>query len=182
MIESSPVLSLTKVKRQKEVKWRDQILRTSNRVGVWDPGKSLQWPIKTWVMVFPFNWPGVLQAMGSHRDGHDWATELKWTELNTPRLLKWLQVGHNNGSPLSLQGNRGGPREARTLSQSLLAIRCLISLPQDSVQIIPCSEHDDVRRSWKHCHMEWLSNIWVLFYHFPDSSLAIRVFSDILMC
>ena len=82
MIESSPVLSLTKVKRQKEVKWRDQILRTSNRVGVWDPGKSLQWPIKTWVMVFPFNWPGVLQATGSHRDGHDWATELKWTELN----------------------------------------------------------------------------------------------------
>ena len=78
--------------------------------------------------------------------------------FNTPRLLKWFQVGHNNGSPLSLQGNRVGPRESRTLGQSLLAISCLISLPQDSVQIIPCSEHHDVRRSWKHCRVEWLSN------------------------
>ena len=28
--------------------------------------------------------PGVLQSMGSHRVGHDWATELNWTEL------KWI--------------------------------------------------------------------------------------------
>ena len=26
--------------------------------------------------------PGVLQSMGSQRTGHDWVTELKWTELN----------------------------------------------------------------------------------------------------
>ena len=26
-------------------------------------------------------WPGVLQFMGSQRVGHDWATELNWTEL-----------------------------------------------------------------------------------------------------
>ena len=26
--------------------------------------------------------PGVLQSMGSQRVGHDWATELNWTELN----------------------------------------------------------------------------------------------------
>ena len=29
--------------------------------------------------------PGVLQFMGSQRVGHDWATELNWTE----RLLEW---------------------------------------------------------------------------------------------
>ena len=43
-----------------------------------------QW---TWVWVNSRSWwwtgrPGVLQFMGSHRVGHDWATELNWTELN----------------------------------------------------------------------------------------------------
>ena len=37
--------------------------------------------------VNPLSWwwtgrPGVLQFMGSQRVGHNWATELKWTELN----------------------------------------------------------------------------------------------------
>ena len=40
-----------------------------------------QW---TWVWVSSGSWwwtgrPGVLQAMGSQRVGHDWATELNWT-------------------------------------------------------------------------------------------------------
>ena len=39
----------------------------------------------TWVWVNSRSWwwtgrPGVLQFMGSQRVGHDWATELKWTE------------------------------------------------------------------------------------------------------
>ena len=43
-----------------------------------------QW---TWVWVNSRSWwwtgrPGVLQSMGSQRVGHDWATELNWTELN----------------------------------------------------------------------------------------------------
>ena len=41
-----------------------------------------QW---TWVWVSSGNWwwtgkPGVLQSMGSQRVGHNWATELNWTE------------------------------------------------------------------------------------------------------
>ena len=41
-----------------------------------------QW---TWVWVDSGSWwwtgrPGVLQSMGWHRVGHDWATELNWTE------------------------------------------------------------------------------------------------------
>ena len=41
----------------------------------------------TWVWVNSGRWwwtrrPGVLQSMGSQRVGHDWATELNWTELN----------------------------------------------------------------------------------------------------
>ena len=40
----------------------------------------------TWVWVNSGSWwwtgrPGVLQSMGSQRVGHDWATELNWTEL-----------------------------------------------------------------------------------------------------
>ena len=40
----------------------------------------------TWVWVNSGSWwwterPGMLQFMGSQRVGHDWATELNWTEL-----------------------------------------------------------------------------------------------------
>ena len=46
----------------------------------------------TWVWVNSGSWwwterPGVLRFMGSQRVGHDWATELNWTELMTPKLL-----------------------------------------------------------------------------------------------
>ena len=37
--------------------------------------------------------PGMLQFMGSQRVGHDWATELNWTELNYFTLLIWLCHG-----------------------------------------------------------------------------------------
>ena len=32
---------------------------------------------------------GVLQSLGSQRVGHDWATELNWTELNLGKSLIW---------------------------------------------------------------------------------------------
>ena len=43
----------------------------------------------TWVWVDSGGWwwtgrPGVLQSPGSQRVGHDWATELNWTELRLP--------------------------------------------------------------------------------------------------
>ena len=48
----------------------------------------------TWVWVNSRSWPwtgrpGVLQFMGSQRVGHDWVTELNWTELN---LIIWTQA------------------------------------------------------------------------------------------
>ena len=41
----------------------------------------------TWVWASSRNWwwtgkPGMLQSMGSQRVGHDWATELNWTDVN----------------------------------------------------------------------------------------------------
>ena len=43
----------------------------------------------TWAWVISVSWwwtgkSGMLQSMGSQRVGHDWATELTWTELNAP--------------------------------------------------------------------------------------------------
>ena len=46
---------------------------------------SLTWWMWVWVNSRSWWWtgrPGVLQFMGSQRVGHDWATELNWTELN----------------------------------------------------------------------------------------------------
>ena len=46
-----------------------------------------QW---TWVWVNSGSWwwtgrPGVLPSMGSQRVGHDWATELNWTEMSSTK-------------------------------------------------------------------------------------------------
>ena len=51
-----------------------------------------QW---TWVWVNSGSWwwigrPGVLWSMGSQRVGHNWVTELNWTELNTVLVFFFL--------------------------------------------------------------------------------------------
>ena len=53
--------------------------------GGWD-GWMASPTLWTWVWVNSRSWwwtgrPGVLQSMGSQRVGHDWATELNWTDL-----------------------------------------------------------------------------------------------------
>ena len=59
------------------------------------------WPLPTrwtWVWVNSGSWwwtgrPGVLQFMGSQKVGHDWATELNWTELKhcfPHKANRWL--------------------------------------------------------------------------------------------
>ena len=62
----------------------------------WDSWMALptQW---TWVWVNSRSWwwtrrPGVLLSMGSQRVGHDWVTELNWTDLYKD-LMEFLQVG-----------------------------------------------------------------------------------------
>ena len=59
---------------------------------------SLTW--WTWVWVNSGSWwwtgrPGVLRFMMSQRVGHDWATELNWTELNWRQEkegAQWLKI------------------------------------------------------------------------------------------
>ena len=62
--------------------------RRKGRPG-WD-GWMASWTWWTWVWVNSGRWwwtgrPGVLWFMGSQRVGHDWATELNWTELKLNR-------------------------------------------------------------------------------------------------
>ena len=50
-----------------------------------------QW---TWVWVNSSSWwwtgrPGMLQSVGSQRVGHDWVTELHWTELRLKAKVNW---------------------------------------------------------------------------------------------
>ena len=65
------------------------------RLSAWAEGDNRGWdgwmasPTQwTWVRVNSRSWwwtgrPGVLQSLGSQRVGHDWVTELSWTEVVT---------------------------------------------------------------------------------------------------
>ena len=69
-------------------------------------------PWWTWVWVNSGSWwwtgrPGVLQLMGLQRVGHDWATELNWTELLALLLMCFrtiikLDKGYLNTSTVVL--------------------------------------------------------------------------------
>ena len=57
----------------------------------WLEASPTQW---TWVWVDSSSWwwtgrPGVLWFMGSQRVGHDWVSELNWTELNHRKIKEW---------------------------------------------------------------------------------------------
>ena len=63
------------------------ILRTKSTLDITFLGWMASRTRWTWVWVNSGRWwwtgiPGVLRFMGSQRVGHDWATELNWTELN----------------------------------------------------------------------------------------------------
>ena len=63
----------------------------------WD-GWMASWTLWMWVWVNSGSWwwtgrPGVLRFMGSQRVGHDWATELNWTEFPLSLLpIHWKAV------------------------------------------------------------------------------------------
>ena len=59
----------------------------------WD-GRMASPTLWTWVWASPRSWwwvgkPGMLQSMGSQRIGHNWATELNWTEANIRVFNFW---------------------------------------------------------------------------------------------
>ena len=59
---------------------------------------SPTWWTQVWVNSKSCWWtgrPGVLQSMGSQRVGHDWATELKWTDLSE-KIIEWTSLLNRN--------------------------------------------------------------------------------------
>ena len=73
---------------------------------------------RTWVWVNSRSWwwtgrPGVLRFMGSQRVGHNWATELNWTEWCVCTVLRklalfslWTKGGHLRAEQLSARSFR----------------------------------------------------------------------------
>jgi len=71
--------------------WRTDSLKKTLMLGNiegWSSGRQMMRWLGgiTWVWVSSGSWwwtgkPGMLQSMGSQRVGHDWGTELNWTEL-----------------------------------------------------------------------------------------------------
>ena len=65
------------------------------------------WLDRHWVWVGSRSWwwtgrPGVLQSMGWQRVGHDWVTELNWTEIRLSVLLQLWDIHNTSGSSAPL--------------------------------------------------------------------------------
>ena len=65
-------LMLGKIEGRKKKVWVGWMASPTQWTEVWVNSGSWWWTGR----------PGVLQSMGSQRVGHDWATEMNWTELN----------------------------------------------------------------------------------------------------
>ena len=94
------------------------------------PLPSTPW---TWVWVNSGSWwwtgrPGVLRSMGSQRVGHDWVTELNWTELYFPlsKTLKGSKIYFSYFIPL-----HGFPTGTRLKGNSLHSLTHPKQLPEN---------------------------------------------------
>ena len=85
----------------------------------WLNGITTQW---TWVWVSSGSWwwtgkPSVLQCMGSQRVGHDWATELNWSDSFSYPIHIHTYLIHTGSSqyasPLGRLWRARGPMERR---------------------------------------------------------------------
>ena len=79
----------------------------------------------TWVWVNSGSWwwtgrPGVLQFMGSQRVGHDWMTELNWTELPGSSVVKSLPVSAGDMDSIPASGRAHGEGNGNPLKYSCL--------------------------------------------------------------
>ena len=85
--------------------------------------------------------PGVLWSMGLQRVGHDWATELNWTERLNPHPLQWKREVITTGAP------------GKSSQFSFLVSANQITL------------HWPTRRLSKKDASLWLTNFWVSSAH-----------------
>ena len=82
-LEKTLMLAKTEGRRiwgWQRMKWLDSI--TDSMDMVWVNSGSWWWTGK----------PSVLQSMGSQRVGHDWATELNWTDILLGKVIPFLII------------------------------------------------------------------------------------------
>ena len=127
-------------------------------------GEMVGWHhrLNGWVWVNSGSWrwtgkPGLLQSMGSQRVGHDWATELKWTEGLV--ASKWLT------QQPSCKARALNPAEAQEFKRLCVSpSSCIFYLPSLSAEII-CGD----KKWWqfKTTLSQWgwqFIPLWVIYY------------------
>ena len=119
---------------------------------------SLTWWMWVWMNSGSWWWtgrPGVLQFMGSQRVGHDWMTELNWTEwlmmLNIFSFFYWLFVCFL--CPLNSLN--------LIFIWSIIAIQCCVSFCSATAWI----SYDIYRCIPRHIHMS--PPFWASLSHIP---------------
>ena len=98
----------------------------------------------TWVWVSSGRWwwtgrPGVLWFMGLQRVGHDWVTELNWTEIHRHCIISpikrwvryklWLPGISRRSRSSQAHGSQAGPSHQASQTGQRVASKVLVSLP-----------------------------------------------------
>ena len=139
-----------------------------------------QW---TWVWVSSGSWwwpgkPGVLQSMGLQRVGHNWATELNWSEIQKGFIfsfcIQMYPLKHFPGgstvwnSPavqetwIQSQGQEDPLEKEMATHSNILAWRISRTEEPDGLQSIGLQR---VGHNWSNlAHREWSVCVWVYFW------------------
>jgi len=120
-----------------------------------------------WVWVNSWSWwwtgrPGVLRFMGLQRVGHDWATELNWTELNSH--LYWAASLCLVSSWVFSNANGWGGNAARGCRNIMMSYTFIIlyrfSKHEQTVLLFSCSVMSDSLRphGLQHTRLKFMSS------------------------
>ena len=76
-LEKTLILERLKAGERNDRGWNDWMASRTQWTWVWINSRSWWWTGR----------PGMLQSMGSQMVGHDWVTELNWTELSSKLFI-----------------------------------------------------------------------------------------------
>ena len=111
-----------------------------------------------WVWVNSGSWwwtgkPGMLQSMGLQRVGHNWVTELNWTELNQSHNMSCFYLAAYRFC-MSTSPNQGYLRPSLSFHNKAFSLFCLpLSINQMSCD------------GWLPCYSKfWIKSLWLLSF------------------